>query len=300
MKYLACADLHIKAQKPLYRTDNYLEACLGKLNQIVDIANREKAIPLIAGDTFDSHRVSLGVLNDVIEILSGCEFKPIVVPGQHDMRYHSQDLYGTPLETLELADVIKVLQCHEQDGVTGVGWGAEIPEEGSDILLIHKCVTPDEPPFFLPDAISAKELAHNYKQYRVIISGDYHPCFVQKFRRANIVVNCGTMMRNSKDLIAHKPMVHLIDIGEKVDIQSIELKVKPAEEVFDLGKIEYEKQHGIEVDTTKIKQLLDADYGDHQAIKLELKDIVNKIKSDKHNQEIINEVLAHAENSGSK
>ncbi|MCK5344265.1 MAG: metallophosphoesterase, partial [Candidatus Heimdallarchaeota archaeon] len=58
MKYILTADWHIRDTTPRCRTDNYWMKQWNKINQVLQIAQEEDAVVLIAGDVFDKPRVS--------------------------------------------------------------------------------------------------------------------------------------------------------------------------------------------------------------------------------------------------
>jgi len=274
-EYIACADIHISEDRPRYRKDDYFNTGLRKLSTTVDISNQCDARLLIAGDIFNSSRASTNAINRVIEVLQKATYTPIAVVGQHDLRFHSGRLTATPIYTLHLAGVIKLLDDRTDGKVTGVSWNSEVPDEHNDILLIHKCLTPGEPPFFLEDAISAEEMIRLHPQFRVIISGDYHVPFVTEGGDGNVVVNCGTLLRNKKNMLDYTPTIYRIGIGpNNVQIEPMLLPVQPAKEVFNLDQIEYDKEHGITIDTTKLKELMHGD-SEHQP---SLREVVKMLK----------------------
>lgn len=299
LRYLACGDLHITNDRPRYRTDDYLETCINKFTWHVSKANELDARLIIAGDLLDSNRVPVYVINLLIEILMDCCYTPYVIAGQHDMRYHQKNLQRTLIYNMHLSGTIKLLQDYGEGGVTGVGFGSEIPEEGNDILLIHKCVTPSDPPFFLPDAVKAADLARMHPQFKVIVSGDYHVPFVYNDDDlGTIVVNCGTMMRNKKDMQEHKPVANLIAIEDRsVKVTQIPVPVQPPEEVFNLDQIEYDAKHGITIDTSKLRELMQSTTEEH----IKLDDIVyalgeeNGVLENPIAQQIIEDVFENVE-----
>lgn len=266
-RYIATADLHGRKNKPEYRTDeDYLETFLGKLSWIVNMANLQKARILIAGDIYDSSLCGSDVNNRVLSTLLKAKYKPYVVAGQHDLLYHT-DLHKTPLYNLELAGAVRIIHG-EYGQFTGVGFEEEIPSEANTILIMHKTITPGKPPFFLPDAMAAKTFIRRYKHFKYIVSGDYHPNHYTKLGDTHLI-NCGTIMRNKRDMVDHIPTVWLIDTLEDV-VTPLVVPHKPFEEVFDLEAIAYSKEHGIEINTEKIQKIIGAKEEDS----LELSDIV--------------------------
>lgn len=288
-KFLACGDLHARRNSPHYRMDDYWQAFRDKLEWILGTANSFNARILIAGDLFDSSRVPLHVVNTVTFILQLADHVPYVVPGQHDLLYHT-DLHDTPLFNLHMNGVVEIISGHHE-GVTGVGFGQEIPEGENEFLLIHKSITPKEPPFFLQDAVSATGFMKAYPNYKYIISGDYHPWHYTKMDGRHLI-NCGCLMRNKKDMREHKPVVWLIDT-EKDEVATIEVPHSPFDEVFDVEAIEYNEAHGIVIDTTKIKELILVD-GDDLKLSTVVWHLYNETKGE-INKALVQEILEGCE-----
>jgi len=251
-KFVACGDLHARNNKPQYRKDDYWGAFRKKLTWIVDFANKQNARLLIAGDLFDSSRVPMHVTNIVTGILQTAKFTPYVVPGQHDLLYHT-DIEDTPLFNLHINNVVEILSG-VYDGFTGVGFGQEIPPDANQFLIIHKSVTPAEPPFFLDDAIAAQSMMKEFPQFKYTISGDYHPWHYAE-REGRHLINVGALMRNQKTMHKHKPVVWLIDTeADKVEMKEVPHEL--FEDVFDTEAIAYNEEHGIKIDTSKLQELI--------------------------------------------
>lgn len=251
-RFVACGDIHARNNKPQYRKDNYWRAFRKKLLWVVEYANAQNARLLIAGDLFDSSRVPMHVTNIVTAILQNAIHKPYVVPGQHDLLYHT-NIEDTPLFNLHMNNVVEILSGVYKD-FTGVGFGQEIPPDANEFLIIHKSVTPAEPPFFLDDAVAAQSFMKEYPQFKYIISGDYHPWHYAE-REGRSLINVGTLMRNKKDMHKHKPVVWLIDT-EADTVEMKEVPHEPFEDVFDIEAIAYNEEHGIKIDTSKIQNMI--------------------------------------------
>lgn len=242
VNFIAAADLHINYSRPIYRIDNFFDTCCFKFEQILRYAKKYNAIVLIAGDFFDSDKVGHVVVNKIIEILQRYNVPIYVTAGQHDMYYHSNNLDPSPLRTLVLAEAVTLLDRKkpiEIEGyrIYGVSFGEKIINvrfRKSNILVVHKCITPKEPPEFLKDAISAEEMMTQNKGYNVIVSGDYHAPFTHVYNK-KLLVNCGPMVRKRIDEVDLKPRVYLFNIEKKL-IKPLFLKIQPADIVFALER----------------------------------------------------------------
>ncbi len=255
-RFIGCGDLHAAKNKPRYRIDPYWETWQGKMRWVINYANEVGARLLIAGDIFDTSRVSPDVTNIVLEIFLEAYDVPYVVAGQHDLKYHT-DLDKCPLYTLALAGAVKIVDRFEE--FTGAGFGQPIPEEANKFLITHTTITEGDPPFFLPDAIAAKKFMRQHQQYDIIISGDYHVPFSVKLGK-QLLINTGTLIRNKKDMHGYHPYIWDITTGggNPTKVERIEVPHERFSNVFDLEGIEYDKDHGIVIDTERLKELIDS------------------------------------------
>jgi len=279
-KYIACADLHISSSRPRYRIDNYENTCCEKLKWIVNIANLEFARILIAGDIFDHTRISWELFNKVTDIIQLADQKPYVVHGQHDILNHAENLDCSPLMALHKAGCIHLLDgdyiCNQGTYIYGAGFERDIPQvkhKGTNIVLMHKCITEGVPPFYLPDALSSKEVLRRCTQFDLIVSGDFHQAF-QATMGERKLLNCGPMMRKSKDQQELKPQVFFIDTTKRI-YNPIQIPVQPPEKVFDLDRIEREIENGVTVDTTALQKLFK-----ESTEALDFKVVVEKVRTE--------------------
>jgi len=263
--YIGSADLHLTDKTPRYRKDDYFKTGLRKFEWIIDLSNSLDYQLLVSGDFFDSATVGYGVVNPVIEILKTAVHKPIVIAGQHDMVNHLEDLKEAPLWNLFISGHIHVIgqgdlglmvRGPEGHTVQGQQWNAKEPKEASTILMVHRSITQGEPPFFLSDAISDTDALKLYSKYRIVVSGDYHVPF-HSSNGVTDIINCGPMLRDSKDKMNLEPCVWAISLTDgKHDIRRINIPIQKAEDVFDVAAIEYDAKNTVTVDTSRLVELV--------------------------------------------
>lgn len=265
MKLIACADLHIKSNRPQYRKDDYFQTAINKFKQIINIANKHDAILIVAGDFFDSVTVGHKVVNNILEALEKLKNKCYVCAGQHDLSYHTHDLSSSPLQTLIYTKKIillnqnnplKIFKDEEEEWLYGCSFEQEPvkPKYENSILVIHKSITPEKPPFFLPDALSAEDAIDKYTGYYLIISGDFHePFSLHKY--GNVLINCGPMLRQNIDQTELKPRVWLVDTIKQRHKQ-IFLDIEPAELVFSLEEIGQKKESNFSKELEELVKIL--------------------------------------------
>jgi len=248
MKIVATADWHIRAKNPRIRNDEYAMTQYRKIKWILDLAEKKGADVAVAGDIFDAPRCPYWLLVMYIDLFKRFHKKIYVVPGQHDLHFHNPDLANTPLGALLSA---KIVEIPNNKGVRGVGWEEELPEKGSHVLLWHFPVTPEEPPFFMEDAVSAEDMMDQLesKGYGLIITGDYHVAHCTLSEHC-ILVNPGPIMRSSKDKIDYIPKVFFYDNGM---IEEYEIPIE--KDVFDLEKLEQDDRKEFSDD---LKELIES------------------------------------------
>lgn len=264
-KILACGDLHVTESTPGMRTEDdfFYEVVVPKLEWIVETANNNYAQIACAGDIFDKSSTRYELANIVSAILRKADYPVIAVPGQHDMNYHSEKMIDTPYFMLQESEAIVDINGVDQRffgdlSFEGAGFGVIPSGKESDVLITHFCIAEKDPPWFLTGAMSALSYLKAYPMYKLIISGDYHVPHVTKYK-GRLLVNCGPLFRKEKTQIDFKPVVHLIDTADN-SCKSIEVPIRPGNEVFDLDKIEKSKSMGLShedgMDTSALKELL--------------------------------------------
>jgi len=250
------ADWHIRASSPQYRVDDYAKTILNKIEFIVETANKYNADIIVAGDIFHNIKVGIRTINKLIQILRKLKGDCYTVPGQHDLEGHNETLDPTPYYNLMEAGVICNLSSNPVNNIYGVGWEQALGDVSTDdesILVVHHCITPDKPPFFLEDsAMSAQEILDSCAEFQYIVSGDYHVPFVIK-DDGRYLINCGSISRSNKDQIDYQPMIHLLEI-DKNKVTSINIPIEAGDKVFHIpNEISFDSQF-----SDHIQEILDA------------------------------------------
>ena len=250
MKFICAGDLHIRLQAPVNRIDSFFDTQYKKIKWILEQAQKHKAVLLLPGDVFDSPKASHYLTSIYIELFKNFDVNITACMGQHDLRYHvSTD--NTPFAVLNKAGVlgyVKELPCiYPGDNIYiyGADWNKPIPKPADskafNILLIHKMIIPNE-----KNKIWAGQtdysLADSFltKGYNLVVSGDNHQGFILG-NKNNLLINCGSLMRSSSAQINHNPFIVLFDTQTR-KYEKIFVPIKSAKEVFDLKKIEQEKE----------------------------------------------------------
>ncbi len=248
INFIAAADLHIRNTNPVFRVDDYQLTIQRKLSFLVRKANQTDSRLLLAGDIFHTPSPGSHSVNNTLDILKRAKYRPICIYGQHDLVGPSHDYHRTALYTLHTAESIILLTEDNPvyDNVVGLGFGMEDTEEyKGDILLLHRCVTPTEPPPYLPDAVEARAVLNQYPGFKFIISGDYHQAFSKTGDTGNTLINCGPMLRTNKDQMDMTPVCW--GYTPEKGLTMYPFPHKEASEVFNTEAIRFSNIHGISV-----------------------------------------------------
>ncbi len=242
--FVAAADLHINSKTPKNRKGDYYGQVIHKFSALLGITIRYSPVKLlvVAGDFFDAADVPYKVVRLILEMIKESEVDILVVPGQHDLRYHVTGLDNTPLGILAASGQVSILTPKRSKtvwgGITfvGAGWNEE-PKDECDILVMHRMITkkgelwPGQTNYS-----SAHAILRKYPWARCIISGDNHLPHSLKANDGRLQVNCGSLVRSSKSQIGFQPRCYLINI-DNWTAKPVKIPIVPDEKVFDFNKI---------------------------------------------------------------
>lgn len=214
------ADWHLRADTPVCRTDDYISAMQNKVNFIIDLAKKHQIPILIAGDLGHKSQWPNWLLEWTINKFR--ETNIIAIPGQHDLPNHKLELLEqSGIGVLQAANAINLPLYHYCSETLNFEtycypYGKEIehrnlinvPSPSNLICMTHQMVIESEAWF--PGQVAKKgiELLINFPEYDLILSGDNHKPFVVK-HEGRLLVNPGSIMRNTTDQINHEPRVYL-------------------------------------------------------------------------------------------
>jgi len=292
MKIAAISDLHISDKCPKNRKDeNYLGVGFRKFMDVLNICEeRDIDTLIIGGDIFEYATVPRHVVTSFLKIIHSWDIQILIVPGQHDLRYHKKGLDNTPLGnmiagggmTLLEPDNAYSLSTPETDIlIVGQGWEEKVTAFG-DILVTHRMVTKKGPLWpGQTDYVSAAGILNKYKGFKCIISGDNHkPHSFLDSKNGRCQINCGSVMRSKKDQIDHIPTVWIIDTNSWT-FDQVKITIDPPEDVFDYAKIAMEetKENARKESQEKIDAFV-ASFNQKDGEKVEFKTIVKKVITD--------------------
>lgn len=272
--FISANDIHISDQNPRARIDDYKEAILGKIGQMRMACSKLNAdAALIAGDLFNfkspaknSHRLN----QDLIKEFKQFPCPIYMIEGNHDLTANRlESLEEQPLGVLFADNTLHQLRHEviEKNGlkVSLVGIPYEenldlstlkIPENTgyiAQICLMHIYASLNSGMLFKERLYGYDELAKLSPD--IFIIGHYHIDQGTYETAGKHFVNLGSMSRGilTEDSIYHQPHIGFIKISIDDDgakstiIRPIKLKIKPADEIFNLVKKEEEKKESEEM-----------------------------------------------------
>lgn len=298
MKLLYLQDFHLSGIASENRKDNYQKSMLLKLDEILEIAKNKKVDFIIDGGDFLEIPIIANTIVD--EVLDRIESKKIIwymLFGNHCEKGHNiENSKGTSMaHMIRRSKCVKWLDTIETDNcyIKGIEYKhnieLNIKENGLfhniknkfTIVIIHALITEKRLPKKAMH-IYYKDIKTNYDY--LLISHNHHPF---EFKLNNtIFLDIGCVGRRKIDEKNIEPSVLLIDTETK-ELKTIKLKsAKKGSEVFDLEKIEKNKEFESNIDSF-IESL--------NNVKLQSLDIRGKImeigKRKKIDKEVIDEVI---------
>lgn len=228
------ADWHLRLDNPECRTDNIWTTLKNKINFIWEILNeletRHGYTPpiLFAGDLFNRFNPTIELVNLTLR----CIPELIGTPGNHDLPAHrieGLNRSGIGLlnwaEKILLFDEIATISRKEWNfRVTGFPFDSPLApctdvSNKKSVAIIHQFVYHGRKPF--PGATGgAHAIMKKLEGYDLILSGDNHQPFTYKNKEGQLIVNPGSLSRQTAAQIDHKPRIYLwyADVNEAVPV----------------------------------------------------------------------------------
>ena len=230
-----CSDLHIRADVPLCRTDDYTKAMWDKLSFIFNLCSKYNVPLFCGGDIGHRSQWPNWLLSEFISLAKGVTIYSCL--GQHDLPGHSIDeVLKSGCGVLHISNMVLF---DSTGSIDIIHYGEEIESRSfGTVLITHRLVTnnlkEDWPGQVSYDAV---KLLKDFPQYKLILSGDNHKPFVAEYE-GRVLVNSGSMMRNTVDQIDHTPRVYLWDAAENI-VEPVYLPIEDG--VIDSSHIEVKK-----------------------------------------------------------
>ena len=249
-KFLIVGDLHLDSKSPQSRLDNYMESCLMKLRETLQMAKEFQVdYYILLGDIFDRIEVGGICRNKTLEILLSDDGKPwnfekYVVIGNHDIAHNESNLEKSALNTLIAAGAIKLSDSIEELGVRFLHFTPSLDEnlrngclmDYSDKIYFCHASIMDQPSRF--DHVLFSDLKYP-KSTKLIVSGHIHSPMEAVSSGGVKFFNPGCIGRSKIDE-THSPQTLLIQYDFDTDMISHKyFKLKKAlssDIIFDIEK----------------------------------------------------------------
>lgn len=253
------SDLHLRDSSPINRIDDYIEAQKTKLIELRNLQQKYQCPVICAGDVFDKAIPSPWLIGFAYEYLPKWFYTVI---GNHDLPHKSEAMEMKSglylLEKIGRINVMRPGQMYQINvnnidlRISGVGYTDKLDPDRfpkkdpgmKSILVMHKMTWKGAADF--PDAYgyeSQSLLRQLHTKFDLIVSGDNHNQFSDKYRKS-IIINPGTMMRNSIDKIDFNPKFCLY-YSTTNDIAWVPFTIN--KNVFDEKMIEDRKERDVRV-----------------------------------------------------
>jgi len=207
------SDWHIRETQPTCRTDDFWNTQWKKVAFVSQLQDEYNCPVLHAGDLFHHWKPSPYLLSAVMAALPA---KFYTIYGQHDPPNHNlEESRKSGIHTLETAGALRVLDgCHWGQTPTKESFKVHIHRDASgdvevrNILVWHVMNYQGKKPWPGAKIPMAAALLRKYKDYDLILTGDNHKPFTETFQ-GRLLVNPGSLTRQSADQIDHRPRVYL-------------------------------------------------------------------------------------------
>lgn len=272
-------DPHITFRRPARRLDeNFLEVGLNKIDQAIDLCNKNNAQPVFTGDLFEyacepNSRKASEMLTGLSCVLSKSIHKPLAVLGNHDLK----ETMLTPDTHFSVMESANLLQILDQDirrfiivgsegkqniALSAVPYGSPLPDhverdENDDVFFLvthHDLEFEDAYPNAIP--------LHEIKGVDHVINGHMH--LYQKSIMAGQTMwhNPGNIIRRTIDEKDHTPNVLYFD---GFGLKNIELSYKSKDLVIDQSGYQVQKEEPTcEEGYSEFVKALESTEGDHE------------------------------------
>ena len=247
MLILIVGDTHFTGKNPIARLDDIVEIQFNKLEEIVMLSNKYDAPIIHTGDIFNVSIIANSILTKIGSILEKLKHPLYFVWGNHDLMYHSLDLWDrTSLGVLwKNSNKVKHISEFYTDykiEFDYIDWEGTLGFTGAnEILLTHKAVVSERKmgkgSWILEDEDFCMNIDNNLhlRGYKLIICGHWHKPYIFKHKET-LVINPGPMIRHTIDEWL-KPSIVLINTNTLIH-KRIYLNTPDPEKVLSRTHIE--------------------------------------------------------------
>ena len=230
------SDWHLRETVPECRTDDFWQTQWTKVHQVAELQKSYGCPVLHAGDLFHHWKPSPMLLSWTMRYLPDRFY---TIYGQHDLPQHNWDnRWKSGIHTLEEAGSVKVLEtCHY--GQEPEASSFDVPYSRTEyraVLVWHHMVWQGKRLWPGQTDPSAIAVLRKYPEYDLILTGDNHKPFVEEYK-GRLLVNPGSLTRQSADQIDHLPRVYLYDAYSNA-VEPVYLPIQKGDEVISRAHID--------------------------------------------------------------
>ncbi len=253
-------DWHLRENTPKCRTDNFWEAQWDKVNQVFELQKKYNCDLYLSGDLFHHWKTSPYLINETMKQFPKPSTKTRPrnkihsIIGNHDMPGHNIDNMGkSGLTTLYKSGIVRKLSFQGD-------WGFEkesihpihvLCGKLRKMVFLHIMTYKGNSPWPGCTDPECNELFDWFPDTELIITGHNHKPFTAK-KGKQVLVNPGSLTRQTADQINHKPCVFLYD-SKLHKLKKHYLKIKENVISTDHLKIQKAKDKRINAFIEKLK-----------------------------------------------
>ncbi|MCL7746538.1 metallophosphoesterase [Halalkalibacter alkaliphilus] len=311
MKFLYVTDTHIRGTTPKNRLDVYVDTLKEKLEEVIELANKEEVDVLLhGGDVFDRPDLSPNVVGQFAKIFMKANMPIYVVAGNHDTFGHNPETISrTMLGLMDSFGVMTVIDpgspiLIEKNGqriqISGQPYHYDLDqrdpkldyyptnETNADVLIhiVHSMLVEKA----LPEGVPHTIIDHIWGTTAdIILTGHFHGGFGIKERNGKFICNPGALARvnNHWSEISRMPKVIIGSIIDRnISLREITIKrAQKGDDVLDRSFLEKavhqeEKLHSFVQQVKETSQFQTLNMSDIILEIASLKNVEDKVKQE--------------------
>lgn len=210
---IICSDIHARYDQPKCRIDDFLETQIKKWIWLSGLQKKYGCPILCGGDLFHKSKSPSHLISLLFKYMPD---KIYTVAGNHDLPDHSMLMYPeSSIYLLNLTKKLNVVSGRESMpgfNIHGFAYGKPLKNhkhygKPKNVALIHRYIYKDKNPHDIKGS-KAIQVLKDMSDFDLIVTGDNHQPFIKQYK-GRILVNPGSLTRQTSDQIKHKPRIYL-------------------------------------------------------------------------------------------
>jgi DNA repair exonuclease SbcCD nuclease subunit len=204
-------DWHLRDTVPKCRTDDFWEAQWDKVRQLFYLSYELSCPVYLSGDLFHHWKTSPYLINKTIKELLPFDGHIKSIIGNHDMPNHNIDnMEKSGLQTLFDTKIINRIHFQGDWNFLKIKPTLPLKHHNKNINFAHIMTYKDKSPWPGCTDPECHELFDWFPEADLIVTGHNHKTFTAR-KGKQLLVNPGSLTRQTVDQIDHKPCVFLYD-----------------------------------------------------------------------------------------